>query len=404
MLVEYYVTEDAVLAFGVTAEAREPAFAKIDLPRGELHHLARQVHPSLKEGDTGFLHDERLTRLAEPVLRWARPGDLVYLVPHDALHTLPLHALTAEGAPLIDRNPLALIPSASVLRFCQAKRTGRRESALIVADPVGRYPLVFAREQAAAITGTFARHELLSGAEARRATLMDRLSDAATSPDVLHFSAHGTFDSDDPMKSGIELSDGRLTAEDIMNLSLHVDLVTLAACETGLTERRPGDELIGLTRALLYAGAPSALVSLWRVDELSTTMLLGRFYARLNDGLSKAHALREAQRWLRERTLADVLDHVSRARTRLGDDPVTTATLLLEEAELRLAAWDFPAAALVYDQVLRMPAIIDDQRHTARMGGLRAGVPQSDHPPDYTLRAFDDPFHWAPFVLVGDWR
>ncbi|MEU8365107.1 CHAT domain-containing protein [Nonomuraea sp. NPDC048882] len=404
VLVEYYVTEDAVLAFGVTAEAEEPAFARIDLARGQLHELAREVRPSLKEGYAEILSDERLARLAEPVLEWARPGDMVYLVPHDALHTLPLHALTAEGAPLIDRNPVALIPSASVLRFCQAKRKGRRESALVVADPEGRYPLVFAREQAAAITHTFARHELLSGAGARRATLMDKLADATTSPDILHFTAHGTFDGDDPMKSGIELSDGRLTAQDIMGLSLHVDLVTLAACETGLSERRPGDELIGLIRALLYAGAPSALVSLWRVDELSTTMLLGRFYAGLDGGLSKAHALREAQLWLRERTLSDALSHVSEARTRLSDDPVTTATLLLEEAELRLAAWDFATAAITYEEVLKLPGITGEQRHAARMGGLRAGVPQDDQPPDYTLRAFDDPFHWAPFVLVGDWR
>ena len=72
-----------------------------------------------------------------------------------------------------------------------------------------------------------------------------------------------------------------LTAEEIFGLKMEVDLVTFSACETGVNEYRPGNELIGLTRALIYAGTPSVVVSLWAVDDLSTGLLMQHFYQQL---------------------------------------------------------------------------------------------------------------------------
>ena len=73
------------------------------------------------------------------------------------------------------------------------------------------------------------------------------------------------------------------------------------ACETGLNKRRPGDELIGLTRSLIYAGAPSVVVSLWSVNALSTKELMFEFYRLLKSGIDKATALQEAQKKIMER-------------------------------------------------------------------------------------------------------
>ncbi|MEV5408113.1 CHAT domain-containing protein [Thermopolyspora sp. NPDC052614] len=302
VLAEYYVTDHETYVFGVTAEAPEPQVVKVEVTRAELRELAAEARATLsreRAGLAGHLADERLVRLLSPVIAWAEPGDVVYLVPHDALHLLPLHAVPVGGEPLIDRNPIVLVPSASVLRYCQAKRKLRRRTALIVADPPSERPLAFAREQALAVSEEFGGQEVLAAAQASREALLGRLTDPGGVPDIIHFATHGLFDPEEPMRSGIELADGRLTAEDILGLRLDVDLVTLAACETGVSERRPGDELIGLTRALLYAGAPSALVALWRVDELSTSMLFGKFYAELRGGASKAEALRRAQLWPR---------------------------------------------------------------------------------------------------------
>jgi CHAT domain-containing protein len=74
-----------------------------------------------------------------------------------------------------------------------------------------------------------------------------------------------------------------------------MELVTLSACQTGINETKPGDELIGLTRALIYAGTSSVIVSLWSVYDPSTRELMVEFYKQLKEGKDKATALQQAQ-------------------------------------------------------------------------------------------------------------
>ncbi len=141
--------------------------------------------------------------------------------------------------------------------------------------------------------------------------------------DVLHFACHGKFEADSPLDSRIDLarSDGQddeqphLTVEDVLGLELKATLVTLSACESGLSKIHPGEELVGLTRSFLYAGTPSLLVSLWSVDDESTGMLMEWFYRVLLDSspetiletrTSKARALQVAQRRLRN---TDLFNH-----------------------------------------------------------------------------------------------
>ena len=83
---------------------------------------------------------------------------------------------------------------------------------------------------------------------------------------------------------------------EIFNLELpQTDLVTLSACETQLGELSAGDELVGLSRAFIYAGTPSLVATLWSVDDKSTRFLMERFYGYLKEGHGKASALRQAQ-------------------------------------------------------------------------------------------------------------
>jgi CHAT domain-containing protein len=86
-----------------------------------------------------------------------------------------------------------------------------------------------------------------------------------------------------------------LTALDCLDLELECELVTLSACDSGHAVVAAGDEPIGLTRSLLYAGARSVLQSLWRVDDAATERLMARIYAQLGQGLGRAAALRRAQ-------------------------------------------------------------------------------------------------------------
>ena len=95
----------------------------------------------------------------------------------------------------------------------------------------------------------------------------------------------------DPSSPG----DGVLRVFEIFNLRLNADLVVLSACQTGLGEQVTGEGMIGLTRAFLYAGAQSLLVSLWPVSDRSTPDLMTSFYGHLRDSSTKAEALGRAK-------------------------------------------------------------------------------------------------------------
>jgi tetratricopeptide (TPR) repeat protein len=115
----------------------------------------------------------------------------------------------------------------------------------------------------------------------------------------------------DPLKqleSGQPVYDGRLTAEKVLERwDLHADLVTLSACETALGKYEGGEGFVGFTQALLLSGARSVCLSLWKVDDTATALLMQRFYANLlgqrdglNKPLGKAEALADAKAWLRD--------------------------------------------------------------------------------------------------------
>jgi CHAT domain-containing protein len=117
----------------------------------------------------------------------------------------------------------------------------------------------------------------------------------------IHIATHGVFEDKEPLYSRIVFAldddpkeDGFLEAHEIFNLMLNADLVVLSACETGLGELCAGEGLIGLTRAFMYAGAPSIVASLWSVDE-STCRLMKEFYQNLKEGMTKSEALRQAK-------------------------------------------------------------------------------------------------------------
>src|SRR5436190_11833546 len=121
---------------------------------------------------------------------------------------------------------------------------------------------------------------------------------------VLHLAAHGHFRPDQPDLSYVQLADGQLYTDDLLQKDLSYELVTLSACETGRA-RATGGELIGLGRGFLYAGAGALLLSLWPVADAATLTLMQRIYEALRGRSSKAAALRGAQR-------AQLVEDVSR--------------------------------------------------------------------------------------------
>jgi CHAT domain-containing protein len=104
------------------------------------------------------------------------------------------------------------------------------------------------------------------------------------------------------MFSAIRLGDSYLSLYDLYELSLPVDLITVSACATGLSVVVEGDEILGLVRGLLHAGARALVATLWNVHDGATSTLMQSFYSHMREGRDPAAALRYAMLEQREKT------------------------------------------------------------------------------------------------------
>lgn len=225
--------------------------------------------------------------LIEPlVLSQFSPNKLV-IVPYGVLHYLPFNILYDGSTYLIENHEIVILPAAGLV----ARPTIKRDpGALILANSwEGRLPHTLAEAQMVQrlFSGT-----LYSGEAANRAALQ------MTPTQILHIAAHGEHRLDQPDLSYLQLADGQLYADDTLQQDMSYELVTLSACETGRANVSASDELIGLGRGFLYAGAGALLVSMWHVPDISTLYFMERFYKALSRGSSKSSALREAEQFM----------------------------------------------------------------------------------------------------------
>jgi CHAT domain-containing protein len=210
------------------------------------------------------------------------------VVPHDALHYLPFHALYDGNSYLIERYEISYLPNSSSLRYCVEVRPAGQGS-VIVGHSNGNH-LPNAVEEARRIA------TLLNGqAYLEEQASLTELYQVIPNCRILHLAAHGDFRLDNPLFSGLALANGWLTTMDIFNLRLKASLVTLSACQTGRNVMGGGDELLGLMRAFLSGGASSIALTLWAVEDRSTAQIMETFYRHLINGKGKGAALRHAQ-------------------------------------------------------------------------------------------------------------
>lgn len=229
--------------------------------------------------------------LVEPVASHLCGFERLIVVPYGPAHGVPFHALFNGQRHLAERFEVWTAPSSSLLGLCSERvRSGAHTgNALVVGYSGGRLPAVVdeAQDVAALLGGRCYVEE-----DARRAAVLAN----AHRLDVLHLAAHGEARLDNPLFAHIVLADGQLTMADVFNMRLDGALVTLSACETGRVAVVGGDELVGLSRGFLFAGASTLVQSLWRVDDTATKDLMHCFYARLRAGEAPGLALRTAQR------------------------------------------------------------------------------------------------------------
>ncbi len=302
-LVEYFLTKDRVLIFIVTHESFDTA--SVDVSRDDLAKTITTFRDfaSLNDSHPASLNQLYVWLIAPLKDKLKTP--VIGIIPHGVLHYLPFAALTDGQRYLGDEYSIYTLPSASVLRFIQEKRKPTQITILALGNPTtnepGLAPLTFAQQEVKTITDMFNTQPLI-GDSATESALRSKARNAG----IIHLAAHGQYNPDNPLFSEIFLTpdkqeDGHLEVNEIYSLDLTktTDLVVLSACQTDVGAVSAGDEVVGMTRAFLYAGTPTVIASLWNVDDKATTVLMERFYSHLRDGMGKAQALQQAQREVR---------------------------------------------------------------------------------------------------------
>lgn len=251
--------------------------------------------------------DEHLRRLYSAVfapIEEVVTGHKLIIIPHGALHYVPFHALYDGERYLIDRFEVSYSPSAAALRLCREMskqlrqlrggKTGWANDVVAIGVADADAPNI--DEEISMLNRLFPASRVFVGDEATRENLFRHAPDAR----FLHISCHGSFRRDNPMFSYLKLADSHLNFYGLLDLRLKSEMVTLSACQTGINAILPGDELQGLVRGFLYAGAPTLVMSMWRVSDRSTAELMRELYSRLREGEPKRSALRSAQLAVRE--------------------------------------------------------------------------------------------------------
>ena len=297
-------------------------------------------YKAIIEPVASLIGDKRLLIVADGALNY---------VPFEALVKTPGGPDYASLSYLVKSNEIVYAPSASVIAAIRATSPAVREGAiLVIADPifnlddprlkgtrvetsaesrglglalesavndVAGAPAQAGRPRLARLLGTRAEAEEIAKIARSGGAQPDVWIDLGASEEnvqtrnvtsyrVVHIATHGLLDVERPQFTGVVLSlvgntsaDGFLRTDEIFNLRMGAPLVMLSACETGLGKEKRGEGVIGLTRAFMYAGAPTVGVSLWSVADRSTAELMTDFYRRYLGATRTpaAASMREAQ-------------------------------------------------------------------------------------------------------------
>ena len=335
-------------------------------------HLAEHLDPAgLWRGmlvpvpETGYLLPSRLfdrmyKLLVQPIRHLLEPMQTIYFTATGPLHYLPIGALGPYGSdtqPLLAGRRVVYTPCATILLgYCHRRPPSSKAGILAISPSDSRLRHMQGAAWALACNAT---DRVLVGQHAVRQALMTQARDYR----VLCFLGHAQYDQRYPMNSHLTLEDGNLRADEIMaELHMDADLAVLAACETGRGRILRGDEILGLSRALLHAGATSVLVTLWPVHEIATRLLLERMFINSSGNsiqTDPAKALADAQMWIRALSYA--------------------------EASAALMQWDNTTPDVADARLL------DIWRMT-----------HSGTAPSPSDRLFAHPFFWSAYVLIGD--
>ncbi|MBD2069519.1 tetratricopeptide repeat protein [Leptolyngbya sp. FACHB-671] len=282
--------------------------------RSATRDIEFEYNPSLATDSLRQLHQLLIEPIAD--LLPTNESDRIVFIPQGGLFLVPFAALQdANGDYLIENHTISIAPSIQILDLTrqQASPDQSLDNALVVGNPemptvwdtqsstdIQLNPLPGAEQEAQAIA-QFLNTEAITGAAATETAITQQMPNAQ----IIHLATHGLLEYGIPSESGVldvpgaialtpsANDDGLLTSAEILEMDLQAELVVLSACDTGQGQIT-GDGVVGLSRALISAGVPSVIVSLWAVPDAPTAELMTEFYHRLETNPDKAQALRQA--------------------------------------------------------------------------------------------------------------
>ena len=279
----YVVMRDKLVLWHINGS--ETQVKDVFLPHVQLIKKTKALHDSLvaRRDAPEAKFDEETSRqlflyLVQPVLSSIKSNHLI-IVPQEELNSIPFQALEnpATGKYLGESFAISYAPSATVLATLDNKSPLKGGRLLAVADP----EIHDAREEVDAIGKLYpGRSKVVTQTAASRADIKAWVGDYS----VVHLSVHGTFNASDPLLSYLQFKEappdsGRLTAAEMFGLPLQKNsLVVLSACETGRVQATHANEVLGMVRSLLYAGAGNLVLSSWEVNARSTRLWMETFY------------------------------------------------------------------------------------------------------------------------------
>jgi CHAT domain-containing protein len=308
-VLEYYLTDSALYAW--VLDQKNIHLVKQDISEKELRDLVIAFRSfmgtdALKRDltmikrvskEAGETEEKLYARLISPVQKYITTQKIC-IVPYGILNYLPFQALYDGEKYLVERYAISYLPSLSVLEFLGKREKKEQYKVLAFGNPDLRdqaLDLPAAEKEVMEISSIYPGVQVFKREKATKG-LLKKLSNQY---DIIHFACHGQYVPEAPLASCIRLApengdDGRLEANEIFDMDMKADLIVTSACQTAIGQIGKGDEVVGLTRAFLYAGASSVLGSLWSISDEATSLFMKEFYTDLKKW-DKAEALRQAQ-------------------------------------------------------------------------------------------------------------
>lgn len=255
--------------------------------------------------------------LLDPILSTLLPDvQQILFLPSSDLFLFPLHATLLPGnasMSISDRYQVSYAPSIEVLAMTRAKTLPYRVPDLYaILNPQSDPELVFTVAEGIAIGDMFPRKSIDEGRDGTKQHLITHVPGKT----YLHFSCHSGYNWSNVLQSGLDLADGRFTLAELQDSAIDlstVRLVTLSACESGMTEVMQGsaEEYVGIPAGFLLSGASCIVSSLWVVPDLPTALLMKQFYHNhLEQRMDFAESLQNAQIWVRELGIGEVVQQI----------------------------------------------------------------------------------------------